>query len=73
MCHRLDFHARREVKPIFMRRLVLDGQPKHPNFNPQSSVVDSLVWSCLDWQRKRFSHTIIIADDNATCTVKAWC
>ncbi|KAJ3410356.1 hypothetical protein HDV05_003859 [Chytridiales sp. JEL 0842] len=35
-----DFHARREVKPIFMRQVLVD-QPRHPNFNQNTTVADT--------------------------------
>ncbi|KAJ3114276.1 hypothetical protein HDU96_002319 [Phlyctochytrium bullatum] len=34
-----DFHAKREVKPIFMRQILLDRQPQQPIFNSSQAFV----------------------------------
>ncbi|KAJ3101507.1 Transducin (beta)-like 3 [Phlyctochytrium planicorne] len=34
-----DFHSKREVKPIFMRQILLDRQPPHPNFNSANQLI----------------------------------
>ncbi|KAJ3209277.1 hypothetical protein HDU67_006292 [Dinochytrium kinnereticum] len=43
-----DFQAKRDVKPIFMRQILLDRQPAHPNFNSSQAIVKDTKPNVVD-------------------------
>ncbi|KAJ3233678.1 Transducin beta-like protein 2 [Chytriomyces hyalinus] len=56
-----DFHGHREIKPIFMRQILVDA-PKHPNFTPQSPIRDTTPWipqrGAVSQTGVRFNETV---------------